>query len=93
MAASVHAADGSSDKAGTNPVNFTHDVRLYNEFLWLNTKGDGEQNITTLYDNDRPWIEFLDGSGPCLFSEGWKDSYPMFPRIGRICHVMVCSEQ
>jgi len=47
MAASVHAVDGSSDKAGTNPVNFTQDVRLYNEFLWLNTKGDGEQNITT----------------------------------------------
>jgi hypothetical protein len=35
------------DKTGTNPINFTHDVRLYNEFLWLNTKGDGEQNITT----------------------------------------------
>ncbi len=35
------------DKTGTNPVNFTHDVRLYNEFLWLNTRGDGEQNITT----------------------------------------------
>lgn len=35
------------DKTGTNPINFTHDMRLYNEFLWLNTKGDGEQNITT----------------------------------------------
>jgi hypothetical protein len=35
------------DKSGTNPINFTHDLRLYNEFLWLNTRGDGEQNITT----------------------------------------------
>jgi len=35
------------DKTGTNPINFTNDMRLYNEFLWLNTRGDGEQNITT----------------------------------------------
>jgi hypothetical protein len=35
------------DKTGTNPINFTNDIRLYNEFLWLNTEGDGEQNITT----------------------------------------------
>ncbi len=35
------------DKTGTNPVNFTHDARIYNEFLWLNTAGDGIQNITT----------------------------------------------
>lgn len=35
------------DKTGTNPINFTHDMRVYNEFLWLNTRGDGEQNITT----------------------------------------------
>lgn len=35
------------DKSGTNPINFTNDMRLYNEFLWLNTEGDGEQNITT----------------------------------------------
>ncbi len=36
------------DKSGTNPINFTHDLRVYNEFLFLNTKGDGDQNITTL---------------------------------------------
>jgi len=35
------------DKTGTNPINFTFDARLYNEFQWLNTAGDGEQNITT----------------------------------------------
>jgi hypothetical protein len=35
------------DKTGTNPINFTHDARLYNEYLWLNTAGDGSQNITT----------------------------------------------
>jgi hypothetical protein len=36
------------DKTGTNPINFTHDMRVYNEFIWLNTEGDGEQNVTTL---------------------------------------------
>ena len=36
-----------ADKTGTNPVNFTYDARIYNEFLWLNTAGDGTQNITT----------------------------------------------
>lgn len=37
----------SSDKTGTNPVNFTHDFRVYNEYLRLNTKGEGHQNVTT----------------------------------------------
>jgi hypothetical protein len=36
-----------SDKKGTNPINFTYDARLYNEYQWLNTEGDGNQNITT----------------------------------------------
>ena len=36
------------DKTGTNPVNFTYDARIYNESLWLNTRGDGNQNTTTL---------------------------------------------
>ncbi len=35
------------DKTGTNPVNFTFDARLYNEYRWLNTAGDGGQNLTT----------------------------------------------
>jgi hypothetical protein len=37
-----------ADKTGTNPMNFTYDARVYNEFQWLNTKGDGHQNVTTL---------------------------------------------
>ena len=36
-----------ADKTGTNPINFTFDARLYNEYQWLNTDGDGHQNITT----------------------------------------------
>jgi hypothetical protein len=36
------------DKTGTNPINFTHDLRVYNEYQFLNTPGDGSQNITTL---------------------------------------------
>ena len=37
-----------SDKTGTNPINFTYDLRFYNEFQWLNTAGDGHQNISTV---------------------------------------------
>jgi hypothetical protein len=36
-----------ADKTGTNPINFTFDARIYNEYHWLNTEGDGNQNITT----------------------------------------------
>jgi hypothetical protein len=36
------------DKTGTNPVNFQRDLRFYNEYSWLNTEGDGNQNLTTL---------------------------------------------
>lgn len=35
------------DKTGTNPINFTNDARLYNEYRWLNTEGDGSQNLVT----------------------------------------------
>ncbi|GEM_PF-962077 len=35
------------DKTGTNPMNFTFDARLYNEYRWLNTAGSGGQNLTT----------------------------------------------
>ena len=37
----------AKDKTGTNPLNFTYDARLYNEYRWLNTDGDGHQNLTT----------------------------------------------
>jgi hypothetical protein len=37
-----------SDKTGTNPINFQRDFRVYNEYLWLNTEGDGNQSVTTL---------------------------------------------
>ena len=40
-------AEFAKDKTGTNPVNFTFDARLYNEYRWLNTDGDGGQNLTT----------------------------------------------
>jgi hypothetical protein len=35
------------DKTGTNPINFSRDFRIYNEFTGLNTAGDGTQNVTT----------------------------------------------
>ncbi len=37
-----------SDQTGTNPVNFTYDLRLYNEYQWLSADANGEQNTTTL---------------------------------------------
>lgn len=37
-----------SDQTGTNPINFTYDLRLYNEYQWLSADANGEQNITTL---------------------------------------------
>ena len=40
--------DAKADKTGTNPVNFQREIRLYNEYTWLNTAGDGSQNLTTL---------------------------------------------
>jgi hypothetical protein len=36
-----------ADKTGTNPVNFQREFRVNNEFLFLNTAGDGHQNLTT----------------------------------------------
>ena len=38
----------SSDRTGTNPVDFQREVRAYNEYTWLNTAGDGSQNLTTV---------------------------------------------
>lgn len=41
------AVKNKNDKSGTNPINFQRDARIYNEYLWLNTAGDGSQNLTT----------------------------------------------
>ena len=44
------AAKDTSDKSGTNPINFQRDLRFYNEYLWLNedNAGDGNQNVFTM---------------------------------------------
>jgi hypothetical protein len=47
----------NKDKTGTNPVNFQRDLRIYNEYSWLNTEGDGNQNLTTVEFR----TPFLDG--------------------------------
>lgn len=41
-------AAAKGDKTGTNPVNFTFDLRISTEHQWLNTAGDGDQNVTVL---------------------------------------------
>ncbi len=35
------------DTTGTNPINFSRDFRVYNEYSILNTEGDGTQNLAT----------------------------------------------
>lgn len=42
------ADEAAADKTGTNPINFSPEFRVYNEFTKLNISGDGEQNVTTL---------------------------------------------
>ena len=39
--------DQSTDRTGTNPVDFQRELRFYNEYSWLDTAGDGSQNLTT----------------------------------------------
>jgi hypothetical protein len=41
------AQEQKQDNTGTNPINFSKDFRAYNEYSWLNTSGDGTQNLTT----------------------------------------------
>ena len=41
-------AKDKNDKTGTNPINFQKELRIYNEYTWLNTAGDGTQNLTTV---------------------------------------------
>ncbi len=48
----VHAQEDikeqmKKDKTGSNPLNFSFDARIYNEYRWLNTEGDGYQNVST----------------------------------------------
>jgi hypothetical protein len=48
MSINAHAQeDAKSDKTGTNPINFSVEARVFNEYQWLNTAGDGSQNVTT----------------------------------------------
>ena len=41
------AQDDSEEAMKADKTGTKFDARLYNEFLWLNTDGDREQNITT----------------------------------------------
>lgn len=36
------------DNTGTNPINFTNDLRIYHNYSELNTLGDGKTNTTTM---------------------------------------------
>ncbi len=38
--------DQQADKTGTNPINFSKDFRVYDNYTWLNF-GDGSANVLT----------------------------------------------
>lgn len=38
----------AKDNTGTNPINFTNDLRVYHNYTELDTRGDGNLNTTTL---------------------------------------------
>ena len=42
------AQEKEKDNTGTNPINFTNDLRIYHNFSELNTIGDGSANTTTM---------------------------------------------
>jgi hypothetical protein len=58
------------DSTGTNPINFTHDLRIFHEYQFLNTPGDGDQQITTtefrLPFSDGKWQFRMRGRGQQL---------------------------
>jgi len=41
-------AKNTKDKSGTNPINFQTELRFFNEYSWLNTAGDGTQDVLTM---------------------------------------------
>lgn len=43
----AQSEEQKKDKTGTNPINFSTDFRIYNEFIDLNADGDAYQNLTT----------------------------------------------
>jgi hypothetical protein len=43
-----YAQEAKKDNTGTNPINFTYDLRAYYNYADLNTAGDGESQTTTL---------------------------------------------
>lgn len=47
LALTSGAVSASNDKTGTNPIDFSRDFRVYNEYSQLNTAGDGSQNLLT----------------------------------------------
>jgi hypothetical protein len=48
VGASAQEQDQGKDSTGTNPVNFSRDIRAYTDFSKLNTEGDGTQSVNTV---------------------------------------------
>ena len=43
----AQSEEQKKDSTGTNPIDFSRDFRVFNEYSRLNTAGDGTQNLTT----------------------------------------------
>ena len=48
MVSPVIAEEEKKDNTGTNPINFTNDLRIYHNFSELDTLGDGQVNTSTI---------------------------------------------
>lgn len=48
IASPIFAQEIQKDQTGTNPINFTNDLRVYYNYSELNTKGDGKLGTTTM---------------------------------------------
>ena len=70
--------DMSGDKTGTNPINFTHDFRIYNEFIWLNTDGDGEKWVEMNREYAEKWPNITRQKDPLPEADEWKDKRDKF---------------
>ncbi|MBK1879302.1 hypothetical protein [Pelagicoccus mobilis] len=46
--APLQAQEGKADRSGTNPINFTNDFRIYNDYRSLSSSGEDSQNVTTM---------------------------------------------
>ena len=58
-ASAQSAEENKKDKTGTNPINFTHDFRIYHEASKLETDGDGAGHDRAAIDDRQQNAAFM----------------------------------